>query len=143
MRLFILFNLLFLLSCSQLRAQNQDSVAIKKYYEENAILWLGKAKYFKNYQPYPLKNLKNEIKFSPDAKYEFTQYRRNRKILIGSLIATEVLAISSILATDTRAKVGLLAGSLIGLSIAIPASSKSMSHLSKSIWLHNRDILLR
>ncbi len=143
MRNFILLNLLVLLAFSQLVAQNKDSVAIKKYYEENAILWLGKSKYFKNNQSYQLKNLKNEFKFSIDATYEFAQYRRNRKLLIGSLIVTEVLAISSILATDPGIKVGLLAGSLIGISIAIPASSKSFAHLNRAIWLHNRDILLR
>ncbi|MBK5279107.1 MAG: hypothetical protein JJE09_09625 [Bacteroidia bacterium] len=143
MRNYLLFTSLLFFSSVQALAQNSDSIAIKKYYEANAILWLGKTKYFKNNQSFPLKQLKTEIKFSPDATYEFDQYRRNLKILMASIIATEVLAISSILAIDPYVKLGLLGGSLITLSIALPANSKTWAHLNRSIWLHNRDILLR
>ncbi len=143
MKPFILFNLLFLLSCSQLRAQNQDSVAIKKYYEENAILWLGWTKYYKNNQSFPLKNLKKEIIFSPDAIHEFSQYKRNRTYLNVTAIVGGGLFFSAFVVKDTEIKLGMLAGSIAVLTFSIPISLNTSKHLSRSIWLHNRDILLR
>ena len=143
MRLFILFNLLFLLSCSQLSAQNQDSVAIKKYYEENAILWLGWTKYIKNNQSFPLKNLEKEIVFSPDAIHEFSKYRRYRTYLNISAIVGGGLYLSALVAKDREVKLGMFAGSLVALSFSIPFSLNTSKHLSRAVWLHNRDILLR
>lgn len=143
MRICILFNLLFLLAFSQLAAQNQDSVAIKKYYEENAILWLGWTKYIKNNQSFPLKNLEKEIIFSPDATHEFSRYKRNRTYLSISAFVGSGLYLSALLAKDREVKLGMFAGSLVAFSFSIPLSFNTSKHLSRAIWLHNRDILLR
>lgn len=143
MRILILFNLLFLLAASQIAAQNQDSLAIKKYYEQNAILWLGWTKYIKNNKSFPLKNLKKEIIFSPDAIHEFSLYRRNRTYLNVSTVIGSGLFVSSFVAKDTDTRLRRLAISMAVLTFSIPISFNTSKHLSRSIWLHNRDILLR
>ncbi len=143
MRIIILFSLLFLLTTSQIAAQNQDSLAIKKYYEENAILWLGWTKYIKNNQSFPLKNLKKEIIFSPDAIHEFSLYRRNRTYLNVSTVIGSGLFVSSFVAKDTDTRLRRLAISMAVLTFSIPISFNTSKHLSRAIWLHNRDTLLR
>ncbi len=143
MRIFLLLSLLYLMAFSQLAAQNQDSVAIKKYYEENAIIWLGWTKYIKNNQTFPLKNLEKEIIFSPDAIHEFSKYRRYRTYLTISAIVGGGLYLSALVAKDREVKLGMFAGSLVALSFSIPFSFDTSKHLSRAVWLHNRDILLR
>ncbi len=135
--------LVLLISYHSCLAQNQDSVAIRKYYEENTLLWLGGNKYFKNSQSYPLKNLKNEIVLSPDAIYEETQYRRNnRKALIGKIVTIGLL-ISPLLAKNQNTQVKLIYSSIFTMSITISIGYNAQKHLSRAIWLHNRDVLLR
>lgn len=143
MRILVLFILILLLADSQIVAQNQDSMAIKKYYEENAILWLGWTKYIKNNQSFPLKNLEKEIIFSPDAIHEFSLYRRNRTYLNVSAIVGGGLYLSALVVKDREVKLGLFAGSLVAFSFSIPLSLNTSKHLSRAVWLHNRDILLR
>ena len=143
MRIFLLLSLLYLMAFSQLAAQNQDSVAIKKYYEENAILWLGWTKYIKNNQTFPLKNLEKEIIFSPDAIHEFSKYRRYRTYLTISAIVGGGLYLSALVAKDREVKLGMFAGSLVALSFSVSFSFDTSKHLNRAIWFHNRDILLR
>ncbi len=143
MRTITVFASLYLLLSVPLKAQTTDSLAIKKYYEENTILWLGSGKYFKGLKSFPLRNLKNEIRYSPDAKYEFDQYRNSRKIYTGILIAGDALLISSLFVKDRDTKFGLLLGSVITFSIGIPVSISSTRNLHRFIWLQNRDVLLR
>lgn len=143
MRIFILFASFTFLACFPLSAQNKDSVAIKKYYEENTILWLGWTKYYKNNQLFPLRNLKKEIILSPDAIHEFGEYRRNRVIMETGLIVSTGLLVSSLFVKDRQVKLGMLAGSIVTASISFPVSIITGEHLSRAVWLHNRDILLR
>ena len=137
----IAFFLLMGLSCAM--AQNQDSVAIKKFYEENTIYWNGSTKYIKNFQSYPLRKLKDEIQFSPDAIHAYKQYRRDYNITRATLLASGVLLLSGMLVKDHEVKLGLLSCSIITTTVSIPFSLSSSKHLGRSIWLHNRDILLR
>lgn len=132
-----------LFAFSPLAAQNQDSLAIRKYYEENAILWPGWTKYIKGNKSFPLRNLKEEIIYSPEAIHELSLYRKNRAYLEITMIASTGLLISAILVQDQKVKLGLLTGSLITASISIPLSFNTSAHLSRAIWLHNRDILLK
>lgn len=143
MRYLLLLIFFLLLFRSQSSAQNQDSVAIKKYYEENAILWLGGSRYYKNSQSFPLRSLKGELKFSPAARVEFDQFRRNRTYSTIGLVATGGLLVSSLLVKNRHTKTTLLVGSAVTLSISIPFTIKKQSHLSRAIWYYNRDILLR
>ena len=135
--------LLLCLSTLPSLAQNKDSVAIRRYYEENAILWLGNYKYSKNNQSYPVKNLKEEFKFSRDASAEFVQYRKNNGATITLIAVSGGLLVSAILAKDNRLKAGLLAGSVLSATISIPISFKAVKQLNRSVWFYNRDILLR
>jgi hypothetical protein len=143
MRTLILFCCLFLVIIVPLNAQNPDSLAVKKYYEANTILWTGTGKYFKGMQSYRLQNLKNEPIDSPDAKFEFDGYVHSNNVFSVMIVASSALIVSSLIVKDNNTKVGLLFGSLVSYSIAIPFSSKSRRHLSRFIWLQNRDILLR
>ncbi len=143
MRLLFLLGGFILLTLSQVHAQNQDSVAIKKYYEENAIYWLGWTTYYKNNQLFPLRDLKKEIILSPDAIYEFEKYKHNRTGLEISGAIGLGLFFSSFLVQDRQTKVGLLAGSAVALTISLPMSLSTGKHLSRAIWLHNRDVLLK
>jgi uncharacterized membrane protein len=140
------FMLMFFLAAAGILpsvAQNRDSIAIRRYYEENTIFWMGQNRYYKNNQSYPIKNLKEEFKFSKDASWEYDLYRKSSsKALIG-LLATEVLAISSIIVKDRNTKIALLAGSIVTLAISIPLSAKARKHFHRSIYYYNRDILLR
>ncbi len=135
---------LFILVCAlPSLAQNKDSIAIRRYYEENAILWLGKTQYYKNNRSYPIKNLKEEFKFSKDASWEYAQYRKNSSKAVIGLLVTEGLLISSLLVKDRNTKIGLLAGGIVTLAITIPISSNARKHFHRSIYYYNRDILLR
>ena len=140
------FPLVCLIYCADaftLQAQNKDSVAIRRYYEENAILWTGSQKYYKNNQAYPIKNLKQEITFSKEASWEYAQFRKNNNAAVIGLIVTEALLISFILVKNRNVQWGLLAGSVVGFAFTLPLANKARTHLSRSIWAYNRDILLR
>jgi hypothetical protein len=141
MKAFILFNLLVLPAFSRLCAQNRDSVAIKKYYEENTILWLGWTNYIKNNKSFPLKNLRKEIIFSPEAVHELSEYKRNRTYLTASTAVGIGLTFSALLVKDREVKLGMMAGGVVALTLSIPFSLRAGKHLSRAIWLHNRDIL--
>ncbi len=143
MKTIFLFGCLFLLTWLCAKAQNQDSVAIKKFYEENTIYWTGSTKYIKNYQYFPLRDLKKEIRLSPDAIHEYEQYRRNDRFLKTAFLASGAMLVSAILVKNRQVKLGLLTGSVITATIAIPISFKSSAHLGRAIWLHNRDVLLK
>ena len=143
MKIAILFNCFFLLSIFQSQGQNQDSLTIRKYYEQNTILWPGWTRYYKNNQSFPLRNLKNEINLSPDAIHEFALYRRNRTGLNVTMIAGTGLFVAALLVNDRQTKLGLLAASTLTVAISLPFSFSTSSHLSRAIWLHNRDIILR
>lgn len=143
MKTLFLFACLVLLTLFCAKAQNQDSVAIKKYYEENTIWWNGSSHYIKSYQSFPLRDLKNEIRFSPDAIDQYKEYRRDYRFLRGTIIASTGLLVAAILVKDQKVRVGLLAGSIIATTISIPIRYKSSIHLGKAIWLHNRDVLLK
>lgn len=143
MRCLLLSSFFLLMIRSHSSAQNQDSVAIRKYYEENAILWLGGSRYYKHNQSFPLKSLKTEMKFSPAAMVELDQFRRSRTYSTIGLVATGGLLVSSFLVKNRHTKTTLLVGSAVTLSISIPFTIKKQSHLSRAIWYYNRDILLR
>ena len=140
----------FLLSCLVIcvntissQAQNKDSVAIRRYYEENAILWTGKTRYYKNNQSYPLRNLKEEFSFSKEASWEFAQYRKSGNTAMIGFLVTEGLLVSSFFVKDRNTRYALLAGSVVSLAITLPISAKARKHFYRAIWAYNRDILLR
>ena len=143
MKTVFLFVCFLFLGLSYAMAQNQDSVAIKKFYEENTIYWNGSTKYIKNFQSYPLRTLKQEIQFSPDAIHEYKEYRSDYNIARATLLASSVLLVSGILVKDHEVKLGLLSCSIITATISIPFSLNANKHLGRAIWLHNRDVLLR
>lgn len=136
--LIILFCVILYPACSQ-----SGDLAIKKYYEENAIYWLGNYKYMKNSQKYPLKNLGDEFRFSLDATTLFNDFKKTNRLMIGCLILSSGFLISGIVVKDQRMKLNFLAGSMVVAAFAIPLSMKFSRQINQSIWLYNRDILLR
>jgi hypothetical protein len=143
MKITAIFRVFFLLAAVQSMAQNADSLAIKKYYDENAILWLGGLRYYKNNESFGLKHLKEEFKPYPIAAHEYSQYRTNRAFLTGTALVGVSLLVSSYLVHDRHTRQALALGSVISFAIAIPFAIKTKSHLSRAIWIHNRDMLLR
>ncbi|MEQ8304836.1 MAG: hypothetical protein RIB47_15685 [Cyclobacteriaceae bacterium] len=124
-------------------AQSQDSLEFKNYYEQNAILWTGWTKYYKNNQAYPLKDLRKEIVFSTEAQNELALYRRNRTFLDISMIAAAGLLVSSLIVEKQELRIGLATASIVTATISLPFSFSTSRHLSKAIWFHNRDVLLK
>ena len=118
-------------------------LAIKKYYEENAIYWLGNYKYMKNSQKYPLKNLSNEFKFSMEATALFNDFKKTNRLMVGCLVLSTGFLLSAILVKDQRLKLGFLGGSVVVAAFAIPLTLKFSRQINQSIWLYNRDILLK
>jgi len=136
--LIILFCMILYPACSQ-----SEDLAVKKYYEENAIYWLGNYKYMKNSQKYPLKNLSNEFKFSMEATALFKDFKKTNRLMVGCLILSTGFLISGIVVKEQQLKLGFLAGSMVVATFAIPLSMKFSRQINQSIWLYNRDILLK
>ena len=124
-------------------SQNRDSIAIRRYYEENSIVWLGRTKYEKNGQLYPLHNLKTEFIPYRDASTEFRNYQKTNRTVIGAMVLSSALLFTSIVAKDRTLKYVCLAGSFVSITVAVPLSYKGLRQLSRSIWYYNRDILLK
>ena len=133
----------FLLVGISLSAQSQDSLEFKKYYEQNAILWTGWTKYYKNNKAYPLKDLRKEITFSAEAQNELALYRRNRTFLTIGMITTAGLLISSALVENQDLRIRLATASVVTATISLPFSFSTSKHLGKAIWFHNRDVLMK
>ena len=139
----ILFGFSLCLSILTASGQNVDSVAIRRYYAENSILWLGRYKYEKNNQLYPVSRLK--IEFAPyrDASTEYNQYLKTNRAVAGVFLLSSALIITSFVAKDRNVKIGCAVGSLVAVTVAIPLSYKGIRQLTRSIWYYNRDILLK
>lgn len=136
----IFFLCLFALHAS---GQNRDSIAIRRYYEENSILWLGQSKYEKNNQIYPVQNLKNEFTAYRDASAEFKKYQKTNRGVGAAIITSTLLLTTSFIVKDRNVKIACAAGSVVAISVAIPLGYKSIKQLTRSIWYYNRDILLQ
>lgn len=129
---------------TSLVAQSQDSIAIRKFYNENAILWTGSwSHYYQNNKTYPLKQLGDVVKFSPQALLEYQEYRKDRRVTIVLFTMSTSLLVSSVLVNDRNTKIVLAGGAVLTATIGIPFAKGWTSHLSKTIWIHNRDMLTR
>jgi hypothetical protein len=125
-------------------AQSRDSLEIKRYYEKNTIYWPGRRTYVKNDQHFPFINLKTEFEFSKEATWEFKEYKKDSRRSIICLVLAETLLLSSFLLTnDPLPSIGLIAAGGISLGFSIKFANLSFSHLSRAVWVHNRDVLLR
>lgn len=124
-------------------AQDQDSIAIRKYYDQNTILWTGTRKYFKNNQSCPVKNLRYEYAFSKEATQEYQLYRKynQRFWIVYVLSAAAVLIVP--FTDEPEVGVPILLSSLVGFGISLPIARRAQHHFHRAIWVHNRDVLLR
>ena len=128
----------FLLNTTQ--AQDQ----VNRDYSSKTIYLKGN-KYVKDGLEYPngffFKNLKEEMKISPNAVIEYQKFedKRNTSLLLSGAAVAGILVAPFV--KDENIRNGMFLGSL-GLSIiSIPISFKSANHFHKSIWIRNGDAL--
>lgn len=129
-------------------SQANDSLEVRKFYEQNLIRWEGGSRYFKNNVALPVRKLELEYLYSKDAMKEFGKYKTEKTIGITGFVLTAALLTTSIVTTNTRNRrinynTGYLIASAVTLSASITITIKSKRHLGRSVWLYNRDTLLR
>lgn len=124
--------------------QNTDSIAIRKYYQENSILWLGSGKYYKNEVAYPLRRLKTEMSGSPDALFEFKKYRKQETFAkIGFAAGTGLIVASFFERRRHYSTSSYIYAGVAVVAVSIPLHLGANKHLGRAVWYYNRDILLR
>ena len=132
------FTLLFFFTFSSVNAQ----FANKDYQMES--IYLKGGKYIKNGIEYPQgflsRNLKQEMKISPNALMEYKKFERNRNI--GLVISSIGIAVLSTSIYYRQRDISVTPYIAVGLSLAsIPFSVVSINHLHKAIWIRNGDVL--
>ena len=89
------------------------------------------------------KNLKNELKDSPEAMVEYDTFKKRRKTAFGLYAGGIVLLLAGAASADDNETVSLtsLAAGL-GLCIASAINSiNSANNIHKAVWLHNRSAI--
>ena len=113
-------------------AQKADSIAIRNYYNEHAILWTGGLnKYYQNNKAYPMSQMGEVIKFSPEALVEFKRFKQNRSVTVSLLAASVGLLASSFFVSSRDARIGLAAASVVTATISLPFSAAWTKHLKR------------
>ncbi len=120
-----------------------DSLAIRRYYEKNTIYWPGRNTYVKADQHYPLKNLRHEFEFSKEAQLEWREHKRDKRRAIICLVVAQTLLLGGAISDEPIVLLTAAGGAGILLSVSVRHSNRSFAHLNRSVWVHNRDVLLR
>lgn len=123
--------------------QSADSLEIKRYYEQNTIFWPGRKVYFVGDQQFQLRDLKEQLSFSREATFELREFKRDRRRYWTTLLLSEVLFVTSITSRHPQTGLPMLLAAGIGFSISTRYYNRSVAHLQRAIWVHNRDVLLR
>lgn len=123
--------------------QSADSLEIKRYYERNTIFWPGRKVFFVGDQQFQLRDLKEQMAFSKEATLELREFRRDRRRYWITLALAEVLIVASVTSRDPQVGLPLLLVSGIGFTFSTRYYNRSVAHLQRAIWVHNRDVLLR
>ncbi len=141
----IFFLILFCSIAFSIQAQNSiytDTLARK--YDRNTI-YLKNGSFEKDGQamPYGLFkiNLRKELSASPMATHEYKRSRTNFWVGMGCSLASTVLIFSSPQQGGIKKE---LFYSGIGISLlSIPFTINAQNQLNRSIWLYNRDAIVR
>lgn len=127
-----------------LSAQDKDSLAIRTFYNKNAILVTGNLNYyFQDDKRYPMKQMREVLKFSPEALHEFNEYQKDRSTTVFFLVTSVSCLVSSVFVKDRETRLALGVGAVLTAGIAIPFSKGWTTHLNRAVWVHNRDMLIR
>jgi hypothetical protein len=127
--------------------QNISRDSLKLKYERETV-YIKMGKYIKNGVKTPIgfwgSALEKEFKFSNDGQKEYQLYRK--RVITGFLIMTAGYAVGilgpSLGGDKINTSIPLAAG--FGLiCISIPITINGSNHLTKAIWLRNRDVLLQ
>ena len=126
-------------------AQNLDSTAYRKYYNEHALFWNGSsyAKFSQNGNLYPFKKMEEVVRFSPEASLSYHQFMKERTAYALVLGVSGILIISSLVAKSPELKGGLAIGGIVTATIALPIGRRAFYNLNRTIWIHNRDMMLQ
>lgn len=135
---------LLLSSCSLAFGQNKDSIAIRNFYNENALFWPGGFnKYRQGGKWHKFQEMEEVIRFSPEATLDYHKFMSNRRTSLILMTTSIVLLTSSIFVKDQQARIGLAAGAVFTAGISIPFARRWTFYLNRTIWVHNRDMLIR
>jgi hypothetical protein len=86
-------------------------------------------------------NLRKELTISPMALHEYKRSRTNFWVGMGCSITSTVLMLSSIQSNGIKKE---LFYSGLGMSLlSIPFSISAQNQLNRSVWLYNRDVIVR
>ena len=147
--------LMFFFSCNLILAQNttivKEAAPTTSSYEKDAIylqtsFW--SPFYVKNGQEYRMgfagKNLKKEFEGFPEAKAEYQNFIRQRRIAIASSVVGSILllvAANSALSNNspdiTDGQKVMTLGGFASIIVSVPATIKMQNSLSKAIYLRN------
>ena len=133
--------LLFFYSIQALFGQKLSGESIKERYEQQTVFWQGNKLMFQG-QKLKLNQFKSELLRYEDSRMEFDLYKKHDRngwiwygVAVGGIIA-------SVAWRDDTASGISLGVSLSALLPSLIHLVKADKHLSKSIWLYNRDALL-
>jgi hypothetical protein len=126
----------------------QENEELKRRYETETI-YLRDARFVKNGVVYRAgflgKNMKNEFDISPEGMAAFQRYRSQSQTgLTLAVLATAAMFGSMVLA-EQNPGIGLATlGAGVALAgISVPFSIKAQRNFHRSIWLRNRDVLIK
>lgn len=106
-------------------------------------IYLSGSYFIKNYQQYPLKELKAEIAKSPDAMFYYNKMLKQRRTaLIINAISAASIVTGIFIVNDQGLRNGLIFGGLPLIVISDFFSDPAQKNLNKAIWLRNRDVYL-
>ena len=147
--IFITITFFFLTITKDLRAQNSDTASLKTVYEKEAIYMANNTrKYIKDGKTlkvgYKYKKLAAEYKISSDALKALHMYRitqRNGTIILFSSALPFI--VSMLPGVGGPLDVILIGTGAAAYYVGLVKMVNSQTHLHKSVWLYNRDILLQ
>ena len=144
--LLLLVGLLFLApgqipsSTPALEAYDREAIYL------NTSFW--GTRYVKDSRSYPVglgfRKLKRELEFSPLALVEFQRFRRSRQTAtVLTLIGLAGwFAVPSLASTNEDAAVAVFLGGTVLTFATIPINFQGNNRLAKSLWLHNRRVIV-
>jgi hypothetical protein len=147
--IFITITFFFLTITKDLRAQNSDTASLKNVYEKEAIYMANNTrKYIKDGKTlkvgYKYKKLAAEYKISSDALKALHIYRitqRNGTIILFSSALPFI--VSMLPGVGGPLDVILIGTGAAAYYVSLVKMVNSQTHLHKSVWLYNRDVLLQ
>jgi hypothetical protein len=140
------FFLVLLFSVSGLQAQVNEE--LKSRYETETI-YMRDARYVKNGITHRMgfmgNKMKNEFEMSPEGLATFQKYRSQSQTGFSLAVLATAAMFGSMFLAEQNPGVGLatLGAGVVLAGVSVPFSIKAQRNFHRSIWLRNRDVLIR